>query len=273
MEAHAVAGPEREEVVEVWTGGLEMHVKVGGSGPPLLFVHSAGGPRWTAFNDWLGETHTVYAPDLPGTSPGDPRAIDKIDTFGELLLAYEELVHALGIEGAVAVGESLGGMIVADLAAHFPALLSKLVLLAPAGLWSDEHPPRAIDLISGRPEEAPGYLFFDPSSQAAQDFLALPEDPELIPKIIAALVWAQGCAAKFLWPIPDHGLARRLHRVTAPALIVFGREDRVMPSAFGPEFERLMAGSRLEIIERCGHIPQVEQFERTCEVVGAFLAG
>ena len=271
MDAHATAGPLREEVVPVWTDGLEIHVKVAGSGPPLLFLHSAGGPRWLPFHDWLAERHTVYAPELPGTTPGSPRAIDLVDTFGDLLLAYEELVRALDIPGAVAVGESLGGMIAADLSAHFPDLLSKLVLLAPAGLWRDDQPPRAIEVISGPPERAPEYLFFDPQGEIAQDFFRLPDDPDLIAQIIAGAVWAQGCASKFLWPIPDHGLAKRLHRVVAPTLIIFGREDGVIPSIYGQEFANRIASSRLELIDRCGHIPHVEQYDRTRELVGEFL--
>jgi pimeloyl-ACP methyl ester carboxylesterase len=273
MDAHAPAATIREEVVPVWTDGLAIHVKIAGSGPPLLFAHSAGGPRWTPFNDWLAETHTVYAPELPGTSAGEPRAIDKVETFADLVLAYEELVRALGIAGAVAVGESLGGMIVADLAAHFPALFSKVVLLSPAGLWLDEQPPRVVELISAPPEQAPEYLFYDSEGQIAKDFFRLPDDPELEPQVIAAAVWAQGCASKFLWPIPDQGLAKRLHRVAAPTLIVFGREDRVIPSAYGQQFADRIASSRLELIDRCGHIPHVESPERTRELVGGFLDG
>jgi pimeloyl-ACP methyl ester carboxylesterase len=272
MEAHATAGTMQEELVPVWTEGLEIHVKVAGSGPPLLFVHSAGGPRWTAFNDWLASSYTVYAPELPGTSPGDPRAIDKIETFADLVLAYEELVRALGIVGAVAVGESLGGMIVADLAAHFPALFSKVVLLSPAGLWLDEHPPHVIELMGAPPERVPEYLFFDSQGEIAQEFFRLPDDPELVPQIIAAAVWAQGCASKFLWPVPDQGLAKRLHRMTAPTLIVFGREDGVIPSVYGQEFAHRIASSRLELIDQCGHIPHVEAFDRTRDVVSEFLA-
>ena len=271
MDAHATAVPMREEVVPVWTDGLEIHVRIAGAGPPLLFVHSAGGPRWTSFNDWLAESHTVYAPDLPGTTPGDPRAIDKVETFADLLLAYEELVQALGIPGAVVVGESLGGMIAVDLAAHFPQLFTKIVLLSPAGLYLEEGPPRVIELMSGPPERAPEYLFFDSTGEIAQAFFRLPDDPDLVPQIIAAAVWAQGCAAKFLWPIPDQGLAKRLHRVTAPTLIVFGREDRVIPSFYGQEFADRIASSRLELIERCGHIPHVEAFGRTRELVAEFL--
>ena len=270
MEASAAL---RGEVVTVWDGRLEVSVKIAGSGPPLFFAHSAGGPRWIPFLDWLAESHTVYAPDLPGTTAGKPRMIDNVETFADLVLAYEELVRALGIEGAVAIGESFGGMTIADMAATFTSLFSKLVLLSPAGLWLDDHPPLAVELTAARPERAPEYLFWDPSSDTAQDFFRLPEDPDLIPGIIASLVWAQGCASKFLWPIPDQGLAKRLHRVTVPTLIVFGRQDRVIPAEHGAEFARLIPGSRLELIDDCGHIPQIERAERTRELVGEFLAG
>jgi pimeloyl-ACP methyl ester carboxylesterase len=256
----------------VWNGEVEIHTRVEGSGPPLLFLHSAGGLRWGPFLERLAASYTIYAPQLPGTHPSDPYAIHKVESFWDLLLIYEELVGALGIAGAPAVGESFGGMIAADLAAHFPALLSKLVLLAPAGLWREDQPPRVVELTSATPEEAPGYLFADPGSEIAKQFFALPEDHELIPGLVASLVWAQGCSAKFLWPIPDHGAARRLHRVTAPTLIIFGTEDRVMPAVHGEEYAKLIAGSRLELIEGCGHIPHVEALERTFELVSAFLA-
>ena len=271
MEAHAPVATPRDELVSVWNDTVQIHVKIAGSGPPLLFLHSAGGPRWWPLLDTLSLEFTVYAPELPGTSPGEPRAIDTVENFADLVLIYEELVRALGIAGAVAVGESLGGMMAADLAAHFPDLFSKLVLLAPAGLWLDDHPSRAVELISGPPELAPEYLFADPSCQACQDFFALPEDADLAAQIIAAAVWAQGCASKFLWPVPDQGLTKRLHRVTVPTLTIFGREDRVMPSIYGQEFKDRIAGSRLELIEHCGHIPHVEQFQRTLELVEEFL--
>jgi pimeloyl-ACP methyl ester carboxylesterase len=273
MDAEATEIPAREEVLSVWDHQLEIRVKVAGTGPPLFFLHSAGGPRWMPFLERLSADYTIYAPELPGTSPADPHAIHKVENFADLVLMYEELVRGLGIAGAIAVGESLGGMIAADLAAHFPSLFSKLVLLSPAGLWLDEHPPAVVELTSSPPELAPAYLFFDHESELAQAFFALPDDPELIPATIAAVVWAQGCACKFLWPIPDHGLAKRLHRVTAPTLIIFGQEDRVIPSVYGQEFADRVAGSRVELIERCGHIPHVEALERTYELVSEFLRG
>ena len=262
----------REESRSVWNDTLEIHVRVAGAGPPLLFLHSAGGLRWGEFLDRLAERYTVYAPMLPGTHPSDPHAIYKVDNFADLLLMYEELIGQLGIAGAPVVGESFGGMIAADLAAHFPSIFSKLVLLAPAGLWRDDDPPAVVALTSATPDQLPGYLFYEPDSEVARATFALPDDPELIPAIIAAAVWAQGCSAKFLWPIPDQGVAGRLHRVSAPTLIIFGREDRVMPAVHGEEYEKLIRGSRLVIIDRCGHIPHIEQLESTWELVSGFLA-
>jgi pimeloyl-ACP methyl ester carboxylesterase len=272
MHLEASGAALREEVISVWNDQLEIHVKIAGSGPPLLFLHGGGGLRWTPFLERLSGLFTVYAPELPGTSPADPHAIHKVDTFADLLLMYEELVRGLGIAGAVAIGESLGGMMVADLAAHFPSLFSRLVLFAPAGLWRDDHPAHVVESFSSEPEQAPEYLFFDHQGDLARAFFAPPDDPELIPSVVAAIVWAQGCAAKFLWPIPDQGLAKRLHRVTAPTLIIFGTEDRLMPSIYGQEFADRIAGSRVELIDRCGHIPHVEALDRTWELVSEFLS-
>ena len=268
---HVAAPAFHEETVNVWNDRLEIHVTIAGSGPPLLFLHSAAGPRWVEFLDRLSAHRTIYAPELPGTSAADPHAIHTVENFADLILIYEEVVRGLGIEGAPAIGESLGGMMACDLAAHFRSLLSKLVLISPAGLWSDDHPPPVFELMGSPPERVPEFLFFDHEGEIAREFFALPEDPELIPPLVASHVWAQGCSSKFLWPIPEQGLAKRLHRVSVPTLIIFGREDRVVPSRYGQEFHERISGSRLEVIERCGHIPHIEQLDRTYELVVEFI--
>jgi pimeloyl-ACP methyl ester carboxylesterase len=272
MESGALDETVREQVVSVFNDALEIHVKVAGSGPPVMFLHGGGGPVWDPFLAQLSRSRTVYAPDLPGTSPQDPHAIHKVDSFWDLLLMYQELTDALDLTRPAAIGHSLGGMIAADLAAHFPDLFSKLVLISPAGLWRDDEPVRAVDVISGTPQEAGEYLFFDPHGEVAQGFFTLPEDPDEMARAIGAAVWSQGCAAKFLWPIPEHGLAKRLHRVTVPTLIIFGEQDRLIPPVYGQDFAQRISGSRLELLDRCGHIPQAEQLERTQELVDEFLA-
>ena len=110
----------RDEVVEVCDGRLRLHIKVAGDGPPVVFFHPLPGLEWQPLLDRLAERHTVYAPEHPGTSPGDPQAIREVHTLWELLLAYEEAFRALGLDRPAVVGMSFGGMVAADLAASFP---------------------------------------------------------------------------------------------------------------------------------------------------------
>src|ERR1700716_3067634 len=63
-----------ERTLRVWDGRLQMHVKVAGSGPPVVYFHAAGGAHWDGFLNNLAERYTVYAPEHPGTSVGDPNA-------------------------------------------------------------------------------------------------------------------------------------------------------------------------------------------------------
>ena len=267
MTTHAAA--VREETVEVWDGRVKLRVKVAGDGPPLLFFHPLPGLAWQPLLDEIAQRHTVYAPEHPGTSPGDPRAIEQVQTFTELLLSYEEAVRALGLDRPVAIGQSFGGMVAADLAATFPSLFSGLVLLAPIGLWRDDAPIPLMQMVAGPPAEVPGYLSAHPAAQAAGD---LPADPELIPAAIAQTAWNIGCTTKFAWPIADHGLDRRLHRIDVPTLIVWGREDALVPVAYAAEFGDRIVGSRVEVIDDCGHAIQADQPARTWAAVSAFLA-
>jgi pimeloyl-ACP methyl ester carboxylesterase len=117
-----------------------MTVQVAGEGPPLVYLHAAGGMMWDPFVGQLAGAHTVYAPLVPGTAPGKPHDISKVDDLWDLVLIYDETIRALGIEGAPVVGPSFGGMLALELAAHFPSLFSRVVVLDPIGLWLDDHP-------------------------------------------------------------------------------------------------------------------------------------
>jgi pimeloyl-ACP methyl ester carboxylesterase len=267
----ANAAVVRDEAVQIWDGRLNLHVKVAGEGPPLVFFHALFGLAWEPLLDQLAGQHTVYAPEHPGTSPGDPRAIDEVRTFWELMLVYEELIRALGLERPVAVGASYGGMVAADLAATFPRLFSRLVLLAPAGLWRDEAPIPIVEMVSGPPERLPKYLFARPDNPGARAIMAPPADPALIPAAIAQQAWNIGCSTKFAWPIADHGLGRRLHRVAVPTLVAWGRQDALVPVAYAAEFGRSIAGSQVEIIDDCGHVMQAGQPDAVWTAVSKFL--
>jgi len=268
-----VTAAVRDETVEVWDSRLRLHVKIAGDGPPQLFFHSLAGPAWPPLLNRLAERHTVYAPEHPGTSPGDPQAIREVQTFWELLLVYEELIGKLGLERPAAIGQGFGGMVAADLAVSFPQLFSSLVLLSPLGLWRDDAPIPLMEMVSGPPAEVLKYLCAYPGSEAAQAAQAMPGDPAQLAKAIAQATWNVGCTTKFAWPIADHGLGRRLHRVQVPTLIVWGREDALVPVEYAKEFGSRIAGSRVEVLDDCGHVVQADQPERSWTAISGFLDG
>ncbi|AEA23078.1 alpha/beta hydrolase fold protein [Pseudonocardia dioxanivorans CB1190] len=180
-----------------------------------------------------------------------------------------ELVRRLGLNRPVVVGQSFGGMLAAELASFFPGLPEKLVLLDPIGLWREEAP--VANWVATPPDQLPALLFKDPSSPAARAMLTLPDDEEAARAATAGMVWALGCTGKFAWPIPDRGLRNRLHRVTASTLIVWGEDDALVSASYAEDFAGLIADSKVAIISDSGHIPQVEQFERTAAAVDEFL--
>jgi pimeloyl-ACP methyl ester carboxylesterase len=266
----ATAAPIQDHAVTVWDGSVTMHFKVAGSGPPAIYLHPAAGLAWDPFLTRMSEHHTVYAPEIPGTSAGDPHAIHRIDDIHDLVLIYEEAIRALDLgEPPIAIGQSFGGMLAAELAAHFPDLFAKIVLLAPIGLWHEDAP--LANWIEAAPTELPAMVFHDPDGPAAKAMFTPPADPEAAIAMQSGLVWALGCTGKFVWPIPEQGLHKRLHRISAPTLIVWGREDRLNPVSYAKELGDRIHGSRVELISDCGHIPQMEKQDQTVDIVEEFL--
>lgn len=262
----------QDTMYEVWGGRVQMHVKHAGSGDPVIYLHAAGGPTWDGFLEELATHHTVYAPEHPGTSPGDPNAIDQVSELWDLVLIYEETIRLLGPSTPPAcIGSSIGGMLAAELAACFPALFSKLVLLAPAGLWREDPAPH--DWLTSAPEKMPERLFLDQTRPAVKEFLRPPTDPDEALDRQIRTIWSMGCTGKFMWPIPDRGLSRRLHRIAIPTLVLWGAEDDITPSAYAEDFAAAIAGATVEVIPDSGHVVQVEQRDAVTKSVSAFLDG
>jgi pimeloyl-ACP methyl ester carboxylesterase len=257
--------------VEVWDGQVRTKVIVGGSGPPLVFLHAILGLQWDPFLDALAQHHTVYAPYLPGTVPGDPDAHKAIEDVWDLTLCYEEILDALGLDQAAVVGHSFGGMMAAELAACDPDRVSKLVLLCPIGLWTDGRPWKNPHLLSL--PELGAACFADPTGPVATMALTLPEDPEALGEALIAITWAMGVAAKFWWPIPDRGLHKRIHRIAAPTLVIWGEQDGLISPDYAHDFGRLIPNSRVELLADAAHVPQLERYDVVPEMVKQFLAG
>ncbi len=260
-----------ERRLRLWQETIETEVTIRGSGPPLVFLHGQWGLRADAdFLDRLAQTHTVYAPRHPGTTAGDPEAIHRLDNWWDLLVYYGELFDRLALRAPALVGYSFGGMLACELAAALPERVDRLVLLAPLGLWRDDLPVRNPMIVA--PDELRRLLFADPEGEAAQRFFGIPDDPEARVAAEVSFTWSQACTGKFVWPIPDRGLKKRIHRVAAPTLIVWGNEDRLIAPAYADEFARRIAGARVERVDGAGHLPHLEQPETVARLVRDFLA-
>jgi len=255
--------------VSVWQDRVKMRVHVQGAGPALLFLHGPWGLTWDPFLDALAEQFTVYAPEHPGTSPGDPDAIHAVDSLWDLVLCYDELLEALGLDALAVVGHSFGAMMACEVAALRSSRIRRLALLDPIGLWRDDAPVINWMLLS--PAEMAAHVFAAPDGAAARAMFAVPEDPEEGALARTRLTWAMGATGKFIWPIPDKGLKKRIHRVGAPALLVWGEADRLVPRAYAKEFAGRLREARVEVVAGAGHAPHLEQPEATARVVAAFL--
>src|SRR5207244_1764795 len=147
--------------------------------------------------------------------------------------------------------------------------VQKLVLLAPLGLWREDAP--VANYMWSTPQELGSMLFMDPAGEAARALFTPPADPDAAAVGAAHAVWSLACTSKFVWPIPDRGLSKRLHRVTAETLLVWGRHDALVPAVYAQEFAQRIKHSRVEIIDQAGHVVQMEQQARTTDTVLRFL--
>jgi pimeloyl-ACP methyl ester carboxylesterase len=240
--------------------GRQVQVHRAGTGPTIVWLH---GPHGVRKNDpviaELAKRYSVVAPVAPGFNDVDE--LDDIRDVHDLALHYDDVFEALGLDRISLVGQSFGAMIAAEVAAHVPKRVERLVLISPFGLWRDDHPvadlfarPYAtIDKILWRTGE-PSAVMTDPAN--------FPNDP--VEKAIT-IVQAMTSVAKFIWPIPDKGLRRRLHRVTAKTLIVFGADDAFVPAIYADEFAAAIPGSRKAVITDAAHMVA---YEKTPEVIG-----
>jgi pimeloyl-ACP methyl ester carboxylesterase len=259
-----------DRTVPVWQNKVDTHVKIAGSGPPVVFLHGAGGLTWDPFLDRLAAQYTVYAPEHPGTHPGDPDAIQPIESLWDLVVYYYELFDKLDLRSPAIVGHSFGGMMAAELAATAPERVSKLVLISPIGFWRDDAPVRNWMIITPA-TDLPKYLFADPEGAVAQQIFGPPADPAQAVDAQIQMVWSMACTGKFVWPLPDKGLKKRIHRLSAPSLIVWGKQDALVPPVYAEEFASRMSDARIEYVDNAGHLPHLEQLEHVSGVITEFL--
>lgn len=234
----------------------------GGAGRDLVFLHGAGG--LTADDPLLrhlAARYRVYAPLLPGF--GASEDAPELRGMLDVTLHGFDVIDALGLARPLLVGHSMGGMIAAEMAAIAPREVEELALIAPAGLWRDEHP--IPDLFAMLPHQLPALLFHDVAlgERLLTGGLNL-EDPQFLIGFLVRNARQLGMAGKLLFPIPDRGLVDRLYRIRARTLLIWGESDRLIPPVYADAFAAgLTAAAALHrvLIPACGHLVGAEQPE------------
>ena len=243
--------------------GRRWQVHSGGSGPALVWLHGLGGinpgdPMIAA----LEQKYRVIAPLAPGFN--DLAEIDEIGNIHELALDYDDLLEHLKLDSAILVGHSFGAMVAAEIAAHFPRRAKKLVLLAPVGMWNDAYP--VTDIFAEPFIQVEELLWHD---KEAREALAARRSNEAGPQSDAEriIAVAQGLTAitKFTWPIPEKGLRKRLPRIAAPSLAIFGEKDGFVPPRYAEDFAAKLRQVQTFVVKGAGHMLP---YEKTGEVIG-----
>jgi pimeloyl-ACP methyl ester carboxylesterase len=259
----------QEQTVTVWQDRVPLRVHVKGQGRAVVFFHGPWGLTWGPFLDALARQFTVFAPEHPGTTPGEPDAIQHVDGLWDLVLCYDEMLERLRLSDVMLVGHSFGAMVACEVAAQRPSRVRRLVLIDPIGLWRDDAPVTNWMLVS--PQDLPKYVFRESDGPAAKALFSIPEDPEAGALARTRLIWGMGSTGKFIWPIPDKGLKKRIHRIEAPTLLLWGAEDRLVPRVYAEEFSRRLPRTQVEVVDGAGHAPHLEQPETVAALVGRFL--
>lgn len=249
--------------------GARCRVLEGGSGQPVVFFHGAGGLLAdNPFLDQLAARYHVFAPELPGygESTGDELLEDMLD----FTLHGWDVVAALGLTRPHLIGHSMGGMIAAEMAAVAPNDLDKLVLVAAAGLWLEAHP--IPDIFALLPGELVELLFQDPVKgqtllTGGVDF----SDMEAFKAFYLGQQRRLAMAGKILFPIPNRRVSKRLYRVAARTLVLWGQADKLIVPAYAERWAELIAGARVELVPDASHMLPYEQPEAFVGAVSRFL--
>lgn len=254
----------------VGLAGAQVQMVKGGSGDPLLILHDElGHPGWFRWHRELAQNHTLYIPSHPGF--GATERIEWILNTRDMAGWYLEALDDLGLGPVDLLGISLGGWLAAEMAAMSPSNFKKMVLVGPAGIRPPVGEIYDMFLVVAKLFITTG--FHDPDS--VPEFQQLcPDEPS--PEQVEAWEVAREGASRLAWKpyMYDPSLPHLLHRLKdMPTQILWGKQDSIMPFSAVEVYQRSIKGSKLSILEDCGHHPEIEKPDEFIDLVQRFLSG
>lgn len=234
-----------------WTtaGGVRLRYFEAGKGPPMLLLHGFGGSatNWFCVMESLGRSFHVLAIDQVGFGASDkPRREYNADFLADNAHA---VLRKLGVRRAVVAGASMGGHVAASLAARHPDDVAALVLVDSGGLDLPAH----ADLPR------------DPRTLAEEATImrAIFADPRLVTPALVEQRLSAHLRNGDSYTLRHFGggddLEELLPKIKAPALVIWGSDDAILPRAYANEYARRIKGARVAIVEHAGHAPYLER--------------
>ena len=253
------------EIETLNTRGISVRTRCAGSGPPVLFLHGAGGwPAWLPFFERLSERFALTIPEHPGFGASDdPPCIRDVP---DLAMYYLDLLDGAYSSPVHVIGHSLGGWTAAEMAIRNTHRIASLTLIAPAGIRIKGVPPG--DNFIWSPEEAIRNRYYDQSFADALLQAPPPDDAQLVIDLQNRVA-----AVKFGWEPRwfDPALEKWLHRIAVPTHVVWGAEDKILPSAYAALWGERVGGAQISMVAACGHSPHIEQCDLVTGKILSFL--
>ena len=252
-----------------------------GSGAPLLYLHGFADvhsvkENWMPFHERLARRASVIAPAHPGCAQTDEN--NDIDMIDDVVFHYLEVLDALKLTAFDLVGSCVGGWIAAEIAARHPEKIRKLVLIGATGLFVEGALIGDVFMMA-QPEYGSSYaslreMLFSGANQP--DALEMFPDGkgELEDEVRRYQMLRFSSRIGFKPPyFYNRALRNRLHRITSPALIIWGEKDHMVPRAHGETYSGSIPNAQpLKIIDQAGHSVHVEKPDVAAQVVLDFLA-
>ena len=238
--------------------GQKIHYVEAGSGPTVILLHGIGGSSqvWQLNIAALSEKYHVVVPDQIGFGKSDKPLVNyRIRTYVDFL---DQFCKQLKIERASLVGNSMGGWIATAFTAAFPDRVDKLVLVDAAGY----KPPKDLDTRT--------FYGLNPTTREGMKVLVAKvfynklflTDAAIDQSIAARLAAGDGYTINSITESIIRGedfLDDVVKTIKRPTLLIWGRQDGLVPLAEGEHFNRDIAGSKLVVFDQCGHMPQIEK--------------